>query len=389
MGELCGSRAELQPYAKSKEGEVMKSITRTQVTAMTAVFGLWLGIWESLPGEVRAQSVQAIDAPKFELDPFWPKPLPDGWVTGNVGSVCIDAQDHLFTLNIGNLMPWEQKTATGAPPVTEFDPEGNLVNSWGNRDLLPAHEPHGCFVDYENNIWIGGNQDAIVQKYSHDGSKMLLQIGTKGLFDTSDGTITGAPLNSSHTLLNRPAGIVVDPTNGEVYVADGYGNRRIVVFDREGHFVRQWGRQGTKAEVDAGVGGLFLQTVHCVVIGNDDLVYVGDRLGLRVEVFDKMGNFKRNILVESKTGRLTGSGSACWIGFSRDPTQKFMYVGACLDANIRILNRATGQALSIFGRPGSQAGEIGSAHTLAVDSKGNIIVGDNFGRRIQMWRLVR
>src|ERR1700732_5169560 len=104
-GPACGSRAELQPYAKSKKGEVMKSITRTQVTAMTAVFGLWLGIWESLPGEVRAQSVQqAIDAPKFELDPFWPKPLPDGWVTGNVGSVCIDGQDHLFTLNIGNLM---------------------------------------------------------------------------------------------------------------------------------------------------------------------------------------------------------------------------------------------------------------------------------------------
>jgi NHL repeat-containing protein len=303
--------------------------------------------------------------------------------------VCVDAQDHVFTVNRGNLVSYEQKTSTAAPPVTEFDPDGNLINSWGNKDLLPADEPHGCFVDYQDNIWIAGNQDAIVQKYSHDGSKMLLQIGTKGLFDTSDGTITGAPMNSSHTLLNRPAGTAVDPANGEVYIADGYGNRRVVVFDREGHFLRQWGRQGTTAEVDAGVGGVFLHTVHCVVIGNDGLVYVGDRLGLRIEVFDKMGNFKRNILVESKTGRLTGTGSTCWIGFSRDPIQKFMYVGACGDAEIRILDRGTGQALSSFGRPGSQAGEIGSAHTLAVDSKGNIVLGDNFGRRIQMWRLVR
>jgi hypothetical protein len=357
--------------------------------ARIAVFGLSLGIWGLLPGINAQLRQQAVDAPKFELDPFWPKPLPDRWVTGNVTSVCIDAQDHVFTLNQGHLILHEQKTATAAPPVTEFAPDGSLISSWGNRDLLPADEPHGCFVDYQNNIWIGGNQDAIVQKYSHDGSKMLLQIGTKGLFDTSDGTITGAPMNSSHTLLNRPASIAVDPTNGEVYIADGYGNRRVVVFDREGHFLRQWGRQGTKAEVDAGVGGAFLHVVHCVVIGNDGLVYVCDRLGLRIEVFDKMGSFKRNILVESKTGRLTGTGSACWIDFSRDPTQKFMYVGTCGDADVRILDRETGQALSSFGRPGSQPGEIGTAHTLTVDSKGDIILGDNFGRRIQMWRLVK
>jgi len=217
----------------------------------------------------------------------------------------------------------------------------------------------------------------------------LLQIGTKGRFHTSDGTITGAPMNSSHSVLNLPASIAVDPTNGDVYIADGYGNRRVVVFDHEGHFLRQWGRQGTVAEVDAGVGGVFLKVVHCVVIGNDGLVYVCDQLGGRIEVFDKMGNFHRNIVVESKTARLAGIGSACWLGFSPDPAQKFVIEGTCVDGEIRILDRETGQALSSFGRPGNQVGEFSSVHSLAVDSKGNIIVGESAnGRRIQKWRLV-
>ena len=368
----------------------MKSIRWVILAAMTTLFSISLGVWESLSNEVRAQSgQQAVDAPKFEVDPYWPKPLPDRWVIASVGGVCVDAQDHLFTVNRDNLTPLEQKTATLSPAVTEFDPDGNLVNSWGNRDLLPTRL-HGCFVDYQGNVWIGGNEDGIFQKYSHDGSKMLLQIGTKGRFDTSDGTMTGAPMNSSHTLLNCPASIAVDPTNGDVYVADGYGNRRVVVFDSSGHFLRQWGRQGTVDEVDEGVGGVFLKVVHCVVIGNDGLVYVCDRLGGRIEVFDKMGNFRRNILVESKTGRLTGIGSAFWLGFSRDPAQKFMYVGDGSDAEIRILDRVTGNAVSSFGRPGNTVGAFGVIHTLAVNSRGDLIVGDSGnGRRIQMWRLIR
>jgi hypothetical protein len=374
----------------------MKSRRWAHVAAMTAVFSLSLGIWSLLPNGVRAQSGhQAVDAPKFEVDPFWPKPLPDRWVFGQMGGDCVDAQDHVFTVNRGNLTPGEEKMATAAPPVTEFDPDGKLVNSWGNRDLLPAGAGqnsglHGCFVDYQGNVWIGGNADGIVQKYSHDGSKMLLQIGTKKKFDTSDGTITGAPMNSSHTLLNLPAGVAVDDTNGDVYVADGYGNRRVVVFDSSGHYLRQWGRQGTVAEVNAGVGGVFLEVVHCVVIGTDGLVYVCDRQGGRIEVFDKMGNFKRNIHIEKVTARLTGvdADSACWAGFSPDPAQKFMYVGDCA-TEIRVLDRATGNALSSFGRPGYQAGEFGTTHFLAVDSKGNIIVSDTQGRKIQMWRLVR
>ena len=375
----------------------MKSTMPSHATVITTVFALSLGIWGLLPNEAKAQlGKKAIEAAKFEVDPFWPKPLPDRWVITDVGGVCVDAQDHVFSVNRGTLGPLEKKTATAAPPVTEFDPEGNLVNSWGDRNLLPKRL-HGCFIDYEGNVWIGGNEDGIVQKYSHDGSKMLLQIGTKGKFDTSDGTmggfsggtITGPSMNSSHTLLNLPASIAVDATNGDVYIADGYGNRRVVVFDREGRFLRQWGRQVTLAEVEAGVGGVFFEVVHCVVIGKDGLVYVSDREGHRIEVFDKMGNFQRNILVEDKTGRLRGEGLVCWISFSPDPLQKLLYVGGCGTGEIRVLDRATGQALSSFGRPGTQVGENGSVHTIAVDSKSNIYVGDSPNRRVQKFRFVR
>jgi NHL repeat len=383
--------------------EVLKS-----VNAMTAVFILSLGIWGSLPNEAKAQSgQQAVDLPKFEVDLFWPKPLPNNWVTGEIGGVCVDAQDHVFILNRGNLNPKEKMLAKGAPPVIEFDPDGNVVNTWGNRDLMPK-VLHGCFIDNQGNFWTAGNHDGIVQKYTHDGSKMLLQIGTRGKFDSADGTDSRVTemwaMNSSHESMNSPTGVAVDPTNGDVYVSDGYGNRRVVVFDREGHFLRQWGRQGTLAEVDAGVGGVFLKAVHCVAIGNDGLVYVCDRLGNRVEVFDKMGNFKRNILVEfskvshriSEEGNAvrgyTGGtpGAACWIAFSPDLAQKFAYVGDCTDDEVRILDRATGRALSSFSRQGLYAGQIASPHTLAADSKGNLYLGDVGDlRRVQKFRLIR
>jgi DNA-binding beta-propeller fold protein YncE len=375
----------------------MKSITLARVTAMTAMFSLSLGIWGTLPNEVKAQSGrQSLSPPRFEVEPFWPKPLPDNWVTGELGGVCVDAQDHVFIVTRDDLYPKDMINSKAAPPIIEFDPDGNVVNAWGNRDLMPGtrggNGPHGCFVDNQGNFWTAGNHDGIVQKYTHDGSKMLLQIGIKGKFDSGDGTDTRISnvyaLNSSHELLNSPTDIAVDPANGDVYISDGYGNRRVVVFDRQGHYLRQWGRQGSVAEVDAGVGGVFLQYVHCVVLGNDGLVYVCDRLGDRVEVFDKMGNFKRNVAIApTKAPPHTQAGTACWIGFSPDPAQKFMYVGDCTDDEVRILDRATGEALSSFGRTGHYAGEFASPHSLAVDSKGNIFVAETIdGRRVQKFR---
>ncbi len=263
-----------------------------------------------MPNEVKARSkATATGVPRFKYDAYWPKPLPDGWVLGSVGSVCVDSHDHVFAVTRGAMELKEKGLATPAPPVLEWDDAGNLVNSWGNRDLM-AKTQHGCFIDKDSNFWTAGNNDGIVQKYTHDGSKMLLQIGTRGVMDSVDGLVNGKALNASHAGFFKPTNVAVDPVNGDVYVSDGYGNKRVAVFDKEGHFLRQWGRQATQAETDAGVGGVFLSPVHCVVIGNDGLVYVCDRLGDRVEVFDKMGNFKRNIRIESKTAHRTGSENA-------------------------------------------------------------------------------
>jgi DNA-binding beta-propeller fold protein YncE len=326
--------------------------------------------------------------PKFAVDPFWPKPLPDDWITGEIGGVCVDGQDHIFIVNRRDLSPKEERINRPSPPVIEFDPEGTVVNSWGDPNVLPGRI-HGCFVDQQNNVWVGGEYDAVVQKYTHDG-KPLMQIGQKEVYDSSDGTFEGAPLNSSHVLLDRPSGVAVDPENGDVYVADGYGNRRVAVFSRDGRFLRQWGKQGTVAEGEAGLGGVFVEWVHCVALSHDGLVYACDRRGDRIQVFDKMGNFERNIYIKKGTGRLgRADGSAWWVAFSPDRGQQYLYVADGGNEKIWILNRATGEILSSFGRAGHQAGEFSYLHSICVDSKGNIYTAETIGgRRIQKFRLL-
>ena len=332
---------------------------------------------------------QTVDSPpRFEVDPWWPKPLPEGWSTGQVACVYVDHHDHVLLVNRGDITEEERETSIQAPAVMIFDLEGNMIDSWGDWAVLPT-TVHSCAVDNENNVWITANGDGMVQKYTHDG-KLLLQIGKKGVFDTSDGTRKGKPLNSGRTQLFKPAGVAVDPDNRDVYFADGYGNRRVVVFDRNGNFLRQWGRQATHEEMEAGVGGVFAEVVHSVAISNAGLVYVGDRQGDRVQVFDKMGNFKRNIWVRTGTATLPDPrGTAWWTGFSPDREQKFLYVMNGRNEQVHILDHASGKILSSFGRPGHQLGNFTHGHSLAVDSRGNIYVADtNWGRRVQKFKPV-
>jgi sugar lactone lactonase YvrE len=361
------------------------------------------------PSPLRAQA----GAPKFEVDPYWPKPLPNRWVTGEIGGLCVDAKDHVFLVqrvndvggmdgHLEGLTDDELNAGTAGPPIIEFDTEGNVVNSWGDSKILPK-DLHGCAIDKEGHVWLDGSEDGIVQEYSHDGKELLLQIGKKGVFDSSDGTVNGKPLNASTSQFFRVSEIAFDPHNGDVYVADGHAkgkggnNARIVVFDSKGKYLRQFKVYRSPEEVDTAARA----TPHCVRVSNDGLVYVCDRWMNRLQVFDTNGNFKKNMPFSFKIwtpvpaegvsarrdAQLVGSSSS--VEFSLDPGQKYMYVINEIDEEIDIVDRASGKVLSSFGRPGHQLGEFMHAHTMAVDSKGNLYLGESVdGRRVQKFKLV-
>jgi len=333
-------------------------------------------------------SLFAQTSPRFEVDPTWPKLLPDNWITGQLSDVCVDSHDHVVVVNRRNITKEEAETSTNAPTIIMFDAAGNVIKSWGDPNVVPD-TIHGCSFDKEDNVWVAGNGDGIVQKYSHDG-KFLLQIGTRGVVDSSDGTGKGKPLNSAHDKLFHPANVVVDPGNGDLFIADGYGNRRIAVFDKDGKYLRQWGSQATKEQTQAGEPGVFAQLVHCVTLGNDGLIYVCDRQSDRVQVFDKQGKFVKNIWVRTGTPELPDPrGTVWWISFSHDPQQKYMYVMDGRAEQVRILDHETGKILSSFGRPGHQVGNFTHGHTMAVDSKGNIYIAEtDIGRRVQRFKPV-
>ena len=352
------------------------------------------------------------DIPTFRVDPLWPKALPsvtdaDGlehqWVTGQVGASCIDSHDHIVTVNRGflpgGLLAQEGTQSIPAPPVTLYDTDGNMVESWGNATLTPAgaaavlpHGIHGCFVDSQDNIWIAGNSDGVVQQWSHDGTTMLLQIGTKGVCDGRPTTRENAPhptcgepgLNSSQTLLNAPADIAVDPNPdpvtgepGSIYIADGYGNHRVVVFDRAGNYLRQWGSPGSgPGQFVEGGGG----HPHCVALSHDGFVYACDRGQNRIQVFNREGILQR-ILAIDPPGFMRATLRATDIEFSRDEQQRFLYVVDLGSDRIWIVERESGTILGSVGRAGHMSGEFTFPHTVVVDSEDSLYVAETVGGR--------
>ena len=371
--------------------------------ALLAGSALWLALPEAQGGP---------QGSRYRVDPFWPKPLPivtdsDGlahqWVTGMVGASCIDSHDHIITVNRGflrnGLLPQEGSQSIPSPPVMLYDPAGNVADSWGDATLTPEgaaavlpHGIHGCFADYMDNIWLAGNSDGVVQKWSHDGSRLLLQIGTKGLCDgpptlnpRSPHPTCGEPgNNASRTLLNAPADVAVDPNpdpvtgeRGSVYIADGYGNHRIVVFDGEGNYLRQWGSAGSgEGQFVEGGGG----HPHCVVLGNDGLVYACDRGQNRVQVFDREGNLRRVIAIDPPD-QMRATLRATDIELSRDDRQTFMFVVDLGSNRIWILERESGDLVGSIGGSGHMAGEFTFPHTIVTDSQGNIYAAETVGGR--------
>jgi len=364
-------------------------------------------LWFAVPEAQRGSQ-----DPRYRVDPLWPKPLPivtdsDGlshqWVTGMVGATCSDSHDHIITINRGflrnGLLPQEGSQSIPSPPVILYDPAGNVVDSWGDSMLTPEgaaavlpHGLHGCFADYMDNIWIAGNSDGVVQKWSHDGSRMLLQIGTKGLCDGPSNLNPESPHptcgepgnNASRSLLNAPADVAVDegldPVTGErgsVYIADGYGNHRIVVFDSQGNYLRQWGSAGSgEGQFVEGGGG----HPHCVVLSNDGFVYACDRGQNRLQVFDKEGELKRIITIDPPA-QMMATMRATDIELSRDEQQRFLFVVDLGSNRIWILERQSGNIVGSVGRSGHMAGEFTFPHTIATDSNGNIYTAETVGGR--------
>lgn len=344
-----------------------------------------------------------VTAPRFEVDPMWPKPLPNKWVMGNVIGVGVDARDHVFIVHRSDTptaaeLAAQQVPPTGeccvaAPPVIEFDPAGNVVNAWGGPPADKAYvwptSNHGIAVDDKGNIWIGGNgggdqttgqgPDSHILKFTHDG-KYLATYG-----------VPGQPTNSNtRDHFGRVAKVSFDFKSQEAYAADGYANHRVAVLDMTtGAVKRYWGAYGNVPSdsnfgpynPDAPLIQQFRTPVHCAEPSNDGHVYVCDRPNDRIQVFTRDGKFVREKQIAPRT---LGDGSIWDIAFSRDAAQKYMYVADGKNERIYVLDRASLEVLTSFGEGGRQPGQWFAVHSIAADSKGNIITTETYeGKRVQ------
>jgi len=366
-----------------------------------------LGVAQSaLERTAAAQAKSAVQAPRFEVDPFWPKPLPNHWLLGMSIGVGVDAQDHVWIIHRGaaTLNPRTEAGADAnppiaecclaAPPVLEFDAAGNLVGHWGGpgSGYEWPESNHGITIDHKGNVWIGGNgqNDSHIVKFARDG-KFLVQFGHAGARKVSGGekpAWAGSSLDTEN--FGRVAKLFVDPKANEAYVADGYLNKRVAVIDADtGKFKRFWGAYGNKPDdtnlgrydPDAPVAQQFRNPVHCAELSNDGLVYVCDRPNDRIQVFQKDGKFVKEVFIAKRT---LGDGSVWDIAFSKDPQQKYLYLADGKNERVYILERETLQILTSFGDGGRQPGQFFGVHSIATDSKGNIYTTETYeGKRLQ------
>ena len=350
-----------------------------------------------------AQMPSSTGVPDFRVDPAWPKPLAEDngvqLLLGQVAGIAVNPRNnHVWIVHRPSTLladEWNAKEAKPAthrcckslPTVVEFDTEGRFVRGWGGPGAgydWPKGE-HGIDVDSEGNVWIAGNgaEDNQVLKFSPEG-KFLMQIGRAG---KSEGS-------ASRSQLGRPAHTQLDAAANELFIADGYGNRRVVVFDaRTGAYKRHWGAYGGAPSDDklppynpAGPQSKqFSNPVHCVRLSNDGLVYVCDRANDRIQVFDRQGQFKHEFRVELQT---LAQGSVWDMVLSHDAAQKYLYVADGANGRIYILRRADGVQVGAFARTGRMAGEFKWIHNMAIDREGNLYTAEvGFGRRVQKFRL--
>ena len=366
---------------------------KARLAVIALFFGvlLALGVASSMLEKKAAVQAAGLQAPRFEVDPLWPKPLPNHWLLGMTIGVSVDSQDHVWIIHRqGSLDPKEAYMLTNssdccqpAPPVLAFDQAGNLIEHWGGKGSGYdwPNSNHGITVDYKGNVWIGGNGkgDAQVLEFTQDG-QLIKQIGKPGRSKGSNDMEN----------FGQAAKTFFDKDANEVYVSDGYGNRRVVVMDADtGKFKRYWGAYGHKPD-DTDLGPYkpeappaqqFRTPVHCAELANDGLVYVCDRVNDRIQVFQKDGTFVKETFIEKNT---LGDGAVWDIAFSKDPRQTYIYLADGSNEKIHILLRDSLQELTSFGDGGRQPGEFYAVHSIATDSKGNIYTTETYhGQRVQ------
>jgi hypothetical protein len=402
--------------------------------AMLAIASVWLD---------RKSTVQAatVQVPKFEVDPMWPKPLPNHWIMGNIIGATVDSKDHVWIIHrqgsveakevYADANPPQSECCHIAPPVLEFDEAGNLIASWGGKDgdgyVWPASN-HGITVDNKGNVWIGGNgarggvaaeeggagaargaaaagrgaagrgrgadgaappaargpagpplyHDSMIMKFTPDG-KFLGQFGKSGEDKGSN----------DKENVGLAAKIFIDAKTNEVYIADGYGNKRVLVIDADTmKYKRHWGAYGhvpddTRVRYDPNgpPSQQFANPVHCAELANDGMLYVCDRVNDRIQVFKADGTFVKEHFYYKQT---LGDGAVWDIAFSKDKDQKFIYLADGANEKVRILDRDSLEELANFGDGGRQPGEFYAVHSIATDSKGNIFTTETYrGQRIQ------
>jgi DNA-binding beta-propeller fold protein YncE len=353
-----------------------------------------------------AQSKTAVQAPRFEVDPFWPKPLPNQWLLGNTIGLHVDPQDNVWIVHRGaanldnNERGLELKISDccqAAPPVIVFDRQGNVVRHWGGPGQgydWPSSN-HGIFVDHTGNVWIGGNGpgDSHVVKFTRDG-KFVAQYGKpnarqSGKDQKGQALYTRGSKDPSN--FGRVAKIFVDGKANEAYLADGYFNRRVAVLDATtGKMKRFWGAYGKPPDDSVELGAYdpaapprqqFGNPVHCAELSNDGLLYVCDRQSDRIQVFKADGTFVREGVIAKNT---KGSGSVWDIAFSRDPQQRYLYVADGQNNRVYIVQRDSLQVLTSFGTGGRMVGQFFGVHSIAVDSQGSIYTTETYeGKRVQ------
>jgi DNA-binding beta-propeller fold protein YncE len=370
------------------------AITRPTPTVLLLSLSIGIAFFVHSTSGTAADS----EAPKYKVDASWPKELPNNWIMGQVGGMAVDRHDHIWVLQRPSLDTVEELGAAQTPPrsmcclptppVLVFDTQGNLLQSWGGPGEgfdWPKRE-HGIYVDKDDNVWIGGADpsDRHLLKFKNDGH-FLMQIG----HPSTD------PPNSLRTdILGRPAGIEVDAEAHEVYIADGYMNKRVIVYDSDkGTFKRMWGAYGNSPN-DADPGAYnpaappdkqFRNPVHCVHISRDGLVYVCDRVNDRMQVFTKQGKFVKEFALRPQT---LGMGSVWQFAFSTDEQQKFLFVDDGENNVIWTVRREDGSVAGQMGHSGRNAGQFHWVHQIVSDSQGNLYTGEvDTGKRIQKFIL--